>query len=700
MKRVFCVLFVVMFLGGLIVWSPLRTQGKVNEVSARNEYTGNGSTSAFTFGFRILTKNDFEVLVDGTVKVVDTDYTVSGVGDSGGGTVNFTTAPASATAITLLRKQPLEQASDYINKQTFASRAEIIEKDLDKVIMTEQMHTDTLNRSIRARKQENLDMTLPTVSARQSNVLGFDSAGKPVALSQLDQSAQTVTATNSTTARSLAERFSEVVNVRDFGAVCDRTTDDTAAFQAALDFVEALTILRPLGVPPGDCVISNLTFDALDNAGTGEEGGTWGIIGSGIGSTTLTGLTGSTGVMLQFGKTTGGNALGRRRLILQGFKVVGHSGYDEGIQIGTTNTNRIPVGIIRRVEVKGFTKTDAAGVFLRNAISFVIDSLYSYLNHHGIKLGTTAGVGIVNAVSIHHSQFRVNTIGMAIYTANTLRTSNNVYESNSQDGVLAKFTASAGTWNNWTSLANWYEANTVSGLHIAASAAGLQAPVSIVSISDHFTGGSSGPIFIDDAGQNIRFIDPFWSGSVNLAVNNRGSIIFENAFCGIGVTCLYTGFGASTVVKIQYGRLTTTPVDIVQQEGYYRASKGFRVPNNIAYAAEKADSRAIDLLKMTTEDLPHLPGISLSMAVDDVVTLAPLASSGFLFVVNQTSNRTAQFTFDGGSGTNKLHGSAAEFSVTKDNSGSVNVYLDAGNFKIQNKQAGTRTIHLQYVGFR
>lgn len=58
-----------------------------------------------------------------------------------------------------------------------------------------------------------------------------------------------VTTTGSTTSRTLSARFGESVNVRDYGAVCDGSTDDGAAFSAATTVASSGTA-KAIYVPP------------------------------------------------------------------------------------------------------------------------------------------------------------------------------------------------------------------------------------------------------------------------------------------------------------------------------------------------------------------------------------------------------------------------------------------------------------------
>jgi len=76
-------------------------------------------------------------------------------------------------------------------------------------------------------------ITFNTIPASSAEICVVATAAASVATVNEAQ----VTATGSSTARSLADRFAEVFNIRDYGAVGDGSTDDTDAWQALLTAV-------------------------------------------------------------------------------------------------------------------------------------------------------------------------------------------------------------------------------------------------------------------------------------------------------------------------------------------------------------------------------------------------------------------------------------------------------------------------------
>ncbi len=138
----------------------------ISEVSAADRYTANGSTTVFAYTFKIYANTEVEVLIDDTVKTLSTHYTVDGLGVSGGGNVTFLATPAADAIVTILRKQPAAQASDYVPNEAFPSAR--IEKDLDKVTMMIQQLKEEVDRALKFVKSSALvdqDVEAPTEGA-------------------------------------------------------------------------------------------------------------------------------------------------------------------------------------------------------------------------------------------------------------------------------------------------------------------------------------------------------------------------------------------------------------------------------------------------------------------------------------------------------------------------------------------------------
>lgn len=211
----------------------------VSTSTSRIEYTGNSSTTVFAYPFRILDDDHIKVILVSsagaeTVQTKTTHYTVSGVGDSGGGNIIMVTAPATGTSLVLQRDMPFTQQTDYQSGDPFPAQTH--EDALDQRVMETQQNSAELDRCVKAPEQDATIGLLPKIDDRKNKVLSFDDDGNPVlTLSTVDLG----NAIDSVTAGSTSGDF--IVNVQDapYNAVGDDTTDQAAAFALAISAATA-----------------------------------------------------------------------------------------------------------------------------------------------------------------------------------------------------------------------------------------------------------------------------------------------------------------------------------------------------------------------------------------------------------------------------------------------------------------------------
>lgn len=152
----------------------------VIEQTPISNFTGNGVTTVFAFDFLVPLNTDLLVIVDGVTQALGTDYTVAGTGVSSGGTVTFTTAPASGVAVSVVRDIPATRSTDY--QENGDLLADVLNDDFDRIVLMVQDATAVVGvRAVRGPVGESL-VDLPPAASRANTTLGFDSNGQPTVL--------------------------------------------------------------------------------------------------------------------------------------------------------------------------------------------------------------------------------------------------------------------------------------------------------------------------------------------------------------------------------------------------------------------------------------------------------------------------------------------------------------------------------------
>jgi len=184
------------------------------------------------------------------------------------------------------------------------------------------------------------------------------------------------------TSRTTQAKLRDVVSVKDFGAVGDGTTDDTAAIQAAINFCAASTAAncKTLYIPGGDYKISA----SLSIPNTVVR-----IVGDGPEASRIN-YSGVTGPCITTASIT------YLRPFLSDFGIYGNSSSGKGIDFSTV-TGQVYDGAIERLRVNA--GSDA--IYAPNFFSMTVNSVFvSSVNGHGFYISCGPSVSFINCYAV------------------------------------------------------------------------------------------------------------------------------------------------------------------------------------------------------------------------------------------------------------------------------------------------------------
>ncbi len=222
---------------------------------------GDGSTPSIAFNRKVFAAGDIAGVKYDTTTNVETplvngsDFVVTGAGNESSSVIITPQAVIPVgTNWTLYSDQGAAQ--DTVELDTSgAFPANTLEYGYDKAMIAAQEAKGIANRALQLPVSDTASIAIPNKTIRASKYFGWDSSGNPTALAGGTATAASdisyLAADSGATSRTVQNRLRDKISVKDYGAIGDGTTDDTAAIQAALDASNVIHI------PKGDYKVTD-----------------------------------------------------------------------------------------------------------------------------------------------------------------------------------------------------------------------------------------------------------------------------------------------------------------------------------------------------------------------------------------------------------------------------------------------------------